>query len=513
MSDPLLPPDSEGKVKLLGESDESQPLWLTVQVPRDATPAAHGSEYVGNVTISLAGATTVVPIALEVWPVAVPTPAEAKVQHVWGFSASHVLPFYPHQNNATTTYQWWRFMEEHRIPPLEAAFQNITDPAHPNAPNFMVGRTGVLEAGLHRGACNCSACPEEAAKEDALAMADVVAKAKAVKTAKFFAYGFDEAPKSCEKSIRTSFKAFLEAYPPSTHPEVAGTMAALNWAAASGGNDGPTGSHPSAGGMPMDMPYTGWVLQYQYYNKTTAGWWVNSTEPVTGRKRELYLCVAPRCTQTSSLLLTISITKRFAGRYHCIEPSQPEYLNIFIERPLIQARLLFWLGAAQNIQGWLYWVTDLWQNCPSSPHAWQHPERTVMRRVNGSKRTDFDPASIIWCGSKLYDFWVNGDGYYSERWRFPLCLIARLPPADTARIAHSVYPGPDGPISTSRLEEIRDALEDMELFRMVPEAKRAAAVAKLVRGPKDHDDDPLRLEAVRREIGRAAHRHVLPSAS
>ena len=44
----------------------------------------------------------------------------------------------------------------------------------------------------------------------------------------------------------------------------------------------------------MDMPYTGWVLQYQYYNKTTAGWWVNSTEPVTGRKRELYLCVSDR---------------------------------------------------------------------------------------------------------------------------------------------------------------------------------------------------------------------------
>ena len=47
--------------------------------------------------------------------------------------------------------------------------------------------------------------------------------------------------------------------------------------------------------------------------------------------------------------------------------------------------------------------------------------------------TDFDPASIIWCSQKLFDFWVNGDGYY-------------------------MYPGPDGPISTSRLEEIRDAL-------------------------------------------------------
>ena len=54
---------------------------------------------------------------------------------------------------------------------------------------------------------------------------------------------------------------------------------------------------------------------------------------------------------------------------------------------------------------------------------------------------------MIWCDEKLYDFWVNGDGYY-------------------------MYPGPDGPISTSRLEGIRDALEDMELLRMVPEVRK-----------------------------------------
>ena len=103
-----------------------------------------------------------------------------------------------------------------------------------------------------------------------------------------------------------------------------------------------------------------------------------------------------------------------------------------------------------------------------------------MRRINGtSMMTDFDPASIIWCSQKLYDFWVNGDGYY-------------------------MYPGPDGPISTSRLEEIRDALEDMELLRTVPSAVRDAAVAQLVTGPTQHKDDPLLLEQVRRSIGRQA---------
>ena len=52
---------------------------------------------------------------------------------------------------------------------------------------------------------------------------------------------------------------------------------------------------------------------------------------------------------------------------------------------------------------------------------------------------------------------------------------------------------------------IRDALEDLELFRLVPKAVRKAAVSKLVRSPTDHEDKPLLLEEVRREIGRQAH--------
>ena len=374
--DPLLPPRKDGTIELLGEPGESQPLWITVAVPRNAAPAPEGAEYTGTVTMRVTGGggkhgggggdPIFVPISLEVWPVTVPTTAEATIQNVWGFSAAHVLPFYPHLSAAEVTYKWWDFMTAHRIPPLEAAFETVNaTAAHPSgSAAYLQGKTGVLESGLERKDCNCSSCPPEAAKANALAMASKVAAAKAT-GGKYYAYAFDEAPKSCEKSIRAAFGAFLEAYPPSSHPEVGGTMSALNWAAATGGNSGPTGSHPSARGMPMDMPYTAWVLQYQYYNQTIADWWVNSTEPVTGRPRELYL-------------------------YHCIEPSKPEYLNIFIERPLIHARLLFWLGASQNIQGWLYWTTDLWQNCPTSPekYSWQHANRTVMQRINGSKYTD-----------------------------------------------------------------------------------------------------------------------------
>ena len=122
---------------LLGEPGESQPLWITVQVPRNATPAAEGAEYTGTVTMTLSGAgdgaavVAVVPIMLEVWKVAVPTTGDASVQHVWGFGAKNVLPFYPTKEPAEVAYEWWDFMEAHRIPPLEAAFEPFPSTAHP----------------------------------------------------------------------------------------------------------------------------------------------------------------------------------------------------------------------------------------------------------------------------------------------------------------------------------------------------------------------------------------------
>ena len=81
--------------------------------------------------------------------------------------------------------------------------------------------------------------------------------------------------------------------------------------------------------------------------------------------------------------------------------------------------------------------------------------------------------------TKLYNYWVNGDGYY-------------------------MYPGADAPSSTSRLESIRDALEDLELFRTLPERVFHAAVRKLVRNATDSTDAPALLEKVRRELGRQA---------
>lgn len=62
-----------------------------------------------------------------------------------------------------------------------------------------------------------------------------------------------------------------------------------------------------------------------------------------------------------------------------------------------------------------------------------------------------------------------------------------------------VYPGPDGPVGSIRLEAIRDGLEDWELFLKVG-ASAIPLLELLVRGPSDWTDDPILLESMRRAI-------------
>ncbi|MGQ9732995.1 MAG: glycoside hydrolase domain-containing protein, partial [Candidatus Zipacnadales bacterium] len=61
--DPLLP-----SAPIDVAANETQPLWLTVHVPRNATPA----EYAGQLTVRWEGGETTLSLALTVWPFALP---------------------------------------------------------------------------------------------------------------------------------------------------------------------------------------------------------------------------------------------------------------------------------------------------------------------------------------------------------------------------------------------------------------------------------------------------------
>ena len=109
--------------------------------------------------------------------------------------------------------------------------------------------------------------------------------------------------------------------------------------------------------------------------------------------------------------------------YIYVAPPHP-YPNWFVEYPALEARLLWWMTYQRGIEGFLYYYLNRWPK--------QHAPLNLERADN---RTDWDPASFET---------ANGDG----------CLM---------------YPGPEGPISTIRLANIRDGIEDFELLHQLTE--------------------------------------------
>jgi hypothetical protein len=133
---------------------------------------------------------------------------------------------------------------------------------------------------------------------------------------------------------------------------------------------------------------------------------------------------------------------RKAGRdiwwYTCIGPQHP-YANWFVEYPAIEARLLMGaMTAKYRPGGYLYYAVNRWL--------------VNDKPITSGPRTDWDPASFNN---------NNGDGSI-------MCA------------------GVNGPLSTIRLENIRDGMEDYECYlllrKLLAEKKRPAAAGEVPAG-------------------------------
>jgi len=112
------------------------------------------------------------------------------------------------------------------------------------------------------------------------------------------------------------------------------------------------------------------------------------------------------------------------------------YANWFIEYPAIESRLL--MGAMSHkyrVDGFLYYLVN---------NGWERNRKVI----SSGPYTEWDGASCI--NSK--DKWANGDG-------------------------NLIYPGPARPLSSIRLENIRDGLEDYEYLHLL--AEKVERVSKL----------------------------------
>ena len=161
--------------------------------------------------------------------------------------------------------------------------------------------------------------------------------------------------------------------------------------------------------------------------------------------------------QTSLLDPAAAAAARARGRqvwwYVCSSPTHP-YANLMIEYPVIEARLLGWMSWHSEVSGLLYYAVNRW------PRA----ERPMP--PTGAARTAWNPASF---GS------TNGDG----------CLF---------------YAGPDGPVTTARLENLRDGLEDFELLTLLGREEGRLLCEQVVRSPTDYSRNPEWFASVRQRL-------------
>lgn len=158
--------------------------------------------------------------------------------------------------------------------------------------------------------------------------------------------------------------------------------------------------------------------------------------------------------------------------YVCCVPTHP-YANWFVDYPATDARLLFWMTWKYHVTGVLYYAINNWESNRKQAKRW--PEGP-------------------WNTFTFDDY--NGDGQL-------------------------IYPGPNGPLSSIRLECIRDGIEDYECLYLLDElttraegkpgatkdiaqARKLLAVdSRVVKSLSEYTTDPRVLLAARREIAAA----------
>ncbi len=146
--------------------------------------------------------------------------------------------------------------------------------------------------------------------------------------------------------------------------------------------------------------------------------------------------------------------------YVCCVPREGDYINRFMDYPLLSTRYLFWGNYLYNLGGYLHWAANVYQP-GQDPFKQNCPEHR------------------------------NADN------------ICTLPPGDT----HIIYPGDGEPWMAMRLEAQRQSVEDYELLRAVSlkDKEKADEICKMgFKAFNDVEYDPVKFEKIRATLLEAA---------
>jgi hypothetical protein len=282
----------------------------------------------------------------------------------------------------------------------------------------------------------------------------------------FVAYGFDERMTAApgEADLTTGVRQLFGAIKNHFGDQLTTMTTGFGWRE--------TGAFP-----PLDLPIDVMVLLYYdwCWDDVSTIAWPPAIEANNSQKLRCQIWQGARAQwqKNHSLWLYNACSPGACGATARSQPtgkpnSVSEWLNFayLFWRP-INGRLLFWLPAKLNITGWLYWSDNLWQK----PWARQCPfEICLVQPINGT---------MLCSGSSDANGGSGGDGVL-------------------------LYPGVDGPLSSIRLENIGDGLEDYELFRKLRNVTlRDQLITQLVQSGDQWTDSPQLLEKVRRRAAAA----------
>ncbi len=120
------------------------------------------------------------------------------------------------------------------------------------------------------------------------------------------------------------------------------------------------------------------------------------------------------------------------------------YPNWWLNYPLVDCRIVFWLTWRYGLEGVGYWNTT----------AWHYGTPDVVHGDNFH--------------AKVADRWPNRP--WDPSW---FCNCASRPCQGSGQL---IYPGPDGPVGSMRLASIRNGIEDYEYLRLLE--RKSATLAK-----------------------------------
>ena len=123
--------------------------------------------------------------------------------------------------------------------------------------------------------------------------------------------------------------------------------------------------------------------------------------------------------------------------YLAYHPTHP-YANVFIDYPAVDQRIMFWINWKYHLSGWLFWGGNSW---------WTN-FKDVLDTDNDGDTTE----------------------YFSTRWPEREWDVRSYAGRSISQNGNSYlfYPGPDKkPLSSIRLENIRDGIEDYEYFYLL----------------------------------------------